>query len=757
MHLVSTPAPSRARRDHAGSHPFGLPGSIVRGRPGRDARPWPVRASRAWGAVLILAGGFIVAESVAFSRGPEGRPSTILGGAIGLIAGLLAWGLARRDPSRRLVAWLPVIGLFLMMLDNVADAPEGMWTDGYLLVFVWTGLWNPRGTSLRIAPVAMLALLAPLYLNGSADPIGTAVRALPMWVVIGETLAWATAALRESEGKYTAHRARADAELRRQARELEALHETTLGLLDEVNAGDVLLGTARRAGALLNTEHAYVYVVDPGTDELEVRAGTGVFVNDVGFRLRRGEGLAGRVWETGVARTVDDYGHWSGGRPEFAGLGPVIAAPMRQGNEIVGVIGVAATQPGRFTDEDVELMSQFARMASLALKHSRLLDSAQRRLLDSVSAQAAIRDSERRYRMLFESNPHPMWVYDRETFRFLAVNDAAVQHYGYPPEQFLGMTILDIRPPEEVPPLMGALITLNDQEQPVEEWKHRKRDGTVFDVEVTGRAITFGDRPARIVLATDITERRVAEEALRSGYEREHQAAERLRKVDEMKNHFLSAVSHELRTPLTSVLGYSETLRKWGTQLPELDRDQMVDRLAFNARKLDRLLVDLLDVDRMSRGILKPSLKDTDVGRLVRDVVENADSLGWRRVNVQSPPTVLKVDAAKVERIVENLLANAVRHTPAGTEFWVKTTRVNAGIVIAVEDAGGGIPAELQASIFEPFEQGSNRVEHSPGVGIGLSLVARFAELHQGRAWVEERVGGGASFRVFLREPSSVG
>ncbi len=752
MQIVTTAAPSRPRPDHAGLNPRRLGDALLRRRPGEE-RPWPVRASRAWGVVLILAGGVVVAESVALSGGPDGRPPTLLGGAIGLMAGLLAWGLARRHPSDRLVAWLPVIGLFLIMIDNVADSPAGMWTDGYLLVFVWTGLWNPRGTSLRIAPLAAVAHLAPLYLNGATGKLGTVAGALVIWVVVGETLAWATSRFRETEGQYRADRVRSDAQLRRQARELEALHETTLGLLDELNAGDILQGTARRAGALLNTEHAYVYVVIPGTEELEVRAGTGVFAQDVGFRLHKGDGLAGRVWETGVARAVDDYGQWSGGRKEFAQLGPVIAAPMRQGADIVGVIGVAATQPGRFTDEDVELVAQFARMATLALKHARLLDAAERRLLDSVRAQAAIRDSERRYRMLFDSNPHPMWVYDRETYRFLAVNDAAIRHYGYPLEQFLAMTILDIRPPDEAPALMERLVRLDeDDEARTAQWVHRTRDGSLIDVEVTAQAITFGDRPARIVLATDITDRKRADEALRSGYEREHQAAERLRKVDEMKSHFLSAVSHELRTPLTSVLGYSETLRKWGPQLAEADRDQMAERLSANARKLDTLLGDLLDVDRMARGILEPNRKNTDVGGLVRGVVETADSLGWRRVHVQAPPMVLKVDAPKVERIVENLLANAVRHTPAGTELWVKATRVNAGVVIAVEDAGPGIAPEVRARIFEPFEQGPDRVEHSPGVGIGLSLVARFAELHRGRAWVEERPGGGASFKVFLRE-----
>jgi signal transduction histidine kinase len=111
---------------------------------------------------------------------------------------------------------------------------------------------------------------------------------------------------------------------------------------------------------------------------------------------------------------------------------------------------------------------------------------------------------------------------------------------------------------------------------------------------------------------------------------------------------------------------------------------------------------------------------------------------------------VAHVDPAKIERIVENLLANADRHTPPDTPVWVKLARQDQGVLIAVEDAGSGVPPELRAALFEPFRQGPEAPTRAPGVGIGLTLVARFAELHGGRAWVEERPGGGSSFRVLL-------
>jgi two-component system sensor histidine kinase KdpD len=228
------------------------------------------------------------------------------------------------------------------------------------------------------------------------------------------------------------------------------------------------------------------------------------------------------------------------------------------------------------------------------------------------------------------------------------------------------------------------------------------------------------------------------------------QAADRLLALDEMKNMFLDAVSHELRTPLAAVLGIALTLQRDDVVLSAEDHLDLVSRLAANARKLERLLSDLLDLDRLTRGILRPNRHPTEVAALVRRVVENSDFLVNHIVTVDAPPISVSLDGPKVERIVENLLANTARHTPAGTHVRVGVTARDGGIVLNVEDDGPGIPEDLRESIFQPFQQGPNRNPHSPGVGIGLSLVARFAELHGGRAWVEEREGGGASFHVFL-------
>ena len=120
--------------------------------------------------------------------------------------------------------------------------------------------------------------------------------------------------------------------------------------------------------------------------------------------------------------------------------------------------------------------------------------------------------------------------------------------------------------------------------------------------------------------------------------------------------------------------------------------------------------------------------------------------------------TILHADTAKIERSVEDLLMNDARRTTRDRCIWHRVAPVAGGALIAVEDDGPGVPDELRTEIFEAFRQGPTASPHSPGTGIGLSLVARFAELHGGRAWVQERDGGGASFRVFLPDsPDAAG
>ncbi len=138
--------------------------------------------------------------------------------------------------------------------------------------------------------------------------------------------------------------------------------------------------------------------------------------------------------------------------------------------------------------------------------------SVQEKNTERKRAEEKLRSSEERYRQLFESNPNPMWVFDLETFAFLAVNAAAVRHYGYSEDEFLAMTIKDIRPSEDVPALLDDLSQKTDGLDKSTQWRHRRKDGALIDVEITSHELEWLGRRAKLVLVNDVTERKQAEE-----------------------------------------------------------------------------------------------------------------------------------------------------------------------------------------------------------------------------------------------------
>jgi PAS domain S-box-containing protein len=280
------------------------------------------------------------------------------------------------------------------------------------------------------------------------------------------------------------------------------------------------------------------------------------------------------------------------------------------------------------------------------------------------------------------------------------------------------------------------------------------RDGHEFAAELSILPLRLAGEVTFSAFVRDISERRVAERELERSLELERQASQRLRALDEMKNTFLQAVSHDLRTPLSSILGLAITLERGDRlKLSPDDARELAGRIAGNARRLERLVSNLLDMDRLARGIVEPTIEPADVSAVVRWVLDESGLIPTGNLRTELPELTLAVDAAKLERIVENLLANTARHAPPDATVWVSVRPEGDGVLLLVEDDGPGVAPDIREAVFETFSQGADGGPHAAGVGVGLALIRRFAELHGGRAWVEERDGGGASFRVWL--PSS--
>jgi signal transduction histidine kinase len=230
--------------------------------------------------------------------------------------------------------------------------------------------------------------------------------------------------------------------------------------------------------------------------------------------------------------------------------------------------------------------------------------------------------------------------------------------------------------------------------------------------------------------------------------EREAAVTTGLRELNEVKDTLLHAVSHDLKGPLAGILGSVQTLqRAEKLGLTEEERSTLLDMIEQGGKKMNRLVDDLLDLDRLDRGNIQPERTPTDVGELARKIAHELPGMESHPIRVEADDVLVDVDAGKVERVIENLLVNARRHTPAGTAVHIRVHGRSNGVVLVVEDEGPGIPDDLKEALFEPFRQGA---AGGRGVGIGLSLVRKFAELHGGTAHVEDGEHGGARFVITL-------
>lgn len=231
--------------------------------------------------------------------------------------------------------------------------------------------------------------------------------------------------------------------------------------------------------------------------------------------------------------------------------------------------------------------------------------------------------------------------------------------------------------------------------------------------------------------------------------QRRHQYA--LRSALAAKSVFLRAVSHELRTPLTVIRGAVGLLHQRHRELTADQHDKLLGQLDEHTRRLECSILDLLDVDGLQQGSLRADAEPVELLALVADSLEALPLVDASRITLGGLPTQVAGDRAKLERVVANLVANALQHTPPETPVWVRVYPEGRHGLLVVEDAGPGVPPELRGRLFEPLEQGHEAATAAtPGMGIGLTLVDGLARLQGGSVTLEDRPGGGSRFCVRL-------
>lgn len=374
----------------------------------------------------------------------------------------------------------------------------------------------------------------------------------------------------------------------------------------------------------------------------------------------------------------------------------------------------------------------------IAIKH----DVTNRRQMEE-----ALRQSEERYRLLFDHNPLPMWLYDVETLQFLAVNDTAVQKYGYTQEEFFQLTIDRIRPEEDLARFKANLIATADEPLSISEWRHRRKDGSVFPVEVISRPLQYLGRPARLVMAEDITEKKKLEE--------QYLRAQRLESLGQLA----SGIAHDLNNMLAPVLFAAPLLR--GSVTAERDLN-ILDTLERSAERGSSLVRQVL---AFAQGNSE-AFRVTQLKHIARDVVGILEVTLPKSITLEThiPSDAWPVDAnpTQIHQVLLNLGVNARDAMPEGGTLGIalknrtlsldEAERIPGAkrgdwLVLEVSDTGMGIPPEILPRIWDSF---FTTKATGKGTGLGLATVRSIVTAHLGFVEVDTAVGRGTTFRVFL-------
>ncbi len=365
-------------------------------------------------------------------------------------------------------------------------------------------------------------------------------------------------------------------------------------------------------------------------------------------------------------------------------------------------------------------------------------------ITERKKTEKLIKESEGRYRSLFQNNGAVIMVIDPDTGDIFDANPAACSYYRYTREDMLSLNISDVNilPKEQI---LEELGQARSKDLNHFFFTHRLSSGELRDVEKYSYPILMNGKIFLYMIISDITDtKKMQSELVRAKMEAEV--------ANKAKSEFLANMSHELRTPLNSIIGFSEMLLT--LNFGPLNERQLryVSNISTSGNHLLKLINDILDLSKVEAGKMELHLENISISSSVSEVkallVPLASKKNIQILNmVDEGLTTIKADRTKFKQILYNLMDNAIKFTPEGGHVTVDARIAGVGVEITVKDTGIGMSEEEARKVFHPFIQLENtEFREQAGTGLGLSLVKKFVEMHGGRVWVESGSGEGSRF-----------
>ncbi|MEO9048516.1 MAG: ATP-binding protein [Candidatus Dormiibacterota bacterium] len=458
-----------------------------------------------------------------------------------------------------------------------------------------------------------------------------------------------------------------------------------------------------------------------------------------------GSGLLGRVWQAGVVAALEDLSRTSDYDRQvaagLAGLKSVLGLPIVDGGVVMGVVELLSGHVRKVQDDEVTLLATAGMEIGQFIRRS---DTAQ-----------ALRRSEADHRAIFERSPIGIARISSEG-ELLEANPALLGMLGHDFETMRASAWPDLlrahdqaASRQRFAPLLAGITTGSTA-----QIRAATAAAKWLWLQLTATSIPDSNgRPEHLlVMIEDVTTVRETSDQLAEALESQRSANANLEKIDRTKTEFLSIVSHEFRTALTGIQGFSELIRDGGL---EADEVRAYGGYIFNdADRINRLIGDMLDLDRMESGRMSIRTGDVDINEVLSEAMARAATAVAAvefKADLDPRLPIVVGDRDRLIQVVSNLVNNAIKYSPDGGTVTMSSRSEGGFALISVTDTGLGIPPDEIGHVFERFRRvRSGAAQSIPGTGLGLTIVKQIVEMHGGKIWVESAVGHGSAFHFTI-------
>jgi PAS domain S-box-containing protein len=374
--------------------------------------------------------------------------------------------------------------------------------------------------------------------------------------------------------------------------------------------------------------------------------------------------------------------------------------------------------------------------------------------LERRQVEGVLRESEERYRIIFERSLDGLYIHDFEG-NFIDANPVALKMLGYTKEEISSLNFSSLLNEGEIPMVQEAIKELlrTGTDKGITEYHLKRADGTYIWVEIKASVIYKDRKPCGVQgIVRDITERRrMIEESEKYQWEIEQQNI-KLKELDHIKSDLFTVTSHEIRAPMTSIKGYVQMLSMGSIGEITGEQKKNLEVVLRNINRLDCLIQDILDLSQLKSGTMEFVPEETNVQKLIDGVTEATQSsadlknIEINRELEENLPS-LNIDSERIKQVIINLINNAIKFSPDGSIISIKAKKNVDDILFEVQDFGCGIPKDEQAKIFETFYQVDSSMNRSfDGAGLGLSISKNIIHAHKGKIWAESEGEGTTMF-----------